>query len=124
MPSDKDREILKEISKYFIKHGEDECWNWVGKKWMGYGIFCYKGKKWRAHRLMWALSGRSFTDGLVLDHLCRNRECVNPSHLREVTIGENVLCGAGITAKNKLKTVCVNGHELNESNTIIRKDIS
>ena len=71
-----------------------------------------------AHRLSWFFSGRLFTEGLVLDHICRNRFCINVDHLREVTRAENTLCGFGAAAINKRKTHCKRGHELSGWNAM------
>jgi hypothetical protein len=57
---------------------------------------------------------------LVLDHLCRNRRCVNPEHLEIVTSVENVMRGEGFGPKNAAKTHCDKGHEFTPENTYIR----
>lgn len=68
----------------------DSCWNWTaGKDQAGYGLFTYEGRLWKAHRVAWELYGRGFVNGSFLDHICHNRECVNPEHLREATPKQN-----------------------------------
>jgi len=56
-------------------------------------------------------------NGLVLDHLCKNRKCVNPLHLRVVTQAVNCLSGDSPPARNSRKTHCPNGHEYSPENT-------
>jgi hypothetical protein len=70
-----------------------------------------------AHRVAWALEYGAYPDypSEVLDHLCRNRACVNVEHLEITTIGENVLRGDTIAAQNKAKTHCHQGHDLSEA---------
>lgn len=57
-------------------------------------------------------------NGLELDHLCRNRACVNPYHLDPVSHAENMRRGvAGL--KQREKTHCPVGHEYTAENTYI-----
>lgn len=73
------------------------------------------------HRVSALLHGLELNRGLVLDHRCRNRRCVNPAHLRQISRGENVLCGVSLSAINKLKTHCSGGHEFTKENTYVNK---
>lgn len=99
----------------------DLCWLWTGNvTHQGYGEFYLAGSTHRAHRISWVLAGNSLTPGLVIDHICRVRECVNPDHLREVTHRENTLAGIGPTAINARKVRCKAGHEFDEENTYQR----
>jgi HNH endonuclease len=62
-------------------------------------------------------------EGLELDHLCRNRACVNPAHLEPVSHRENVLRGASFAAINAVKTHCIHdGHPFDDVNTIVRPE--
>jgi hypothetical protein len=60
-------------------------------------------------------------EGKQLDHLCRNRACINPEHLEPVTAKENILRGESFSAKNARKTHCIHGHELSGDNLRILK---
>jgi len=66
-----------------------ECWEWTGGKTGGYGDFRKGNKVLRAHRYSFEMANGPLTDGLVLDHLCNNKACVNPDHLEEVLNSEN-----------------------------------
>ena len=71
---------------------ENGCWEWLGCIIAsGYGIISLKNEEWRIHRLVWTLLVDEIPDGLVIDHICRNRKCCNPEHLRHVTHRENIL---------------------------------
>jgi hypothetical protein len=75
--------------------------------------------KWRKllHRWTWEQANGPIPEGLVIDHLCRNRACCNPEHLEPVSPEENVKRGIGVAAKFAARTHCDNGHEFNENNT-------
>ncbi|MEU5322933.1 HNH endonuclease signature motif containing protein [Streptomyces sp. NPDC021056] len=72
-----------------------------------------------AHRYAWELLREPIPAGLVIDHLCRNRRCVNPGHLEVVTLAENTRRGFGISTFNALKTHCPQGHPYSVENTYI-----
>ena len=65
------------------------CWNWHSVSVHGYGQVRIEGRKRPAHRVMYEKLNGAIPDGMVLDHLCRNRRCVNPEHLEAVSSGEN-----------------------------------
>jgi len=64
-----------------------------------------------AHRLAYERARGPIPDGLVIDHLCRNRWCCNPDHLEAVTNEENILRGFSPPAQNARKARCPNNHE-------------
>jgi hypothetical protein len=104
------------------------CWIWVAAMTSGYGSIGIgsrtDGSRRRelAHRLSYKQLIGPVPEGLELDHLCRNRACVNPAHLEAVTHRENVLRGASLNAFNAKKTHCKHGHPFSPENTYVRKD--
>jgi hypothetical protein len=57
------------------------CWLWIGNLGVtGYGYMSYQNVTYRAHRLAYMSANGPIPEGLVLDHLCRTRNCVNPDH--------------------------------------------
>lgn len=97
----------------------DGCWEWLASRDpYGYGKFNAKflGTD-KAHRVAYTLLRGEIPNGLQIDHLCRNRGCVNPYHMEVVTSGQNTRRGVGTSARNAVKTHCKNGHAFTESNT-------
>lgn len=96
----------------------DDCWNWIGAiNSGGYASF-FNGKKvMSAHRWSYEHFVGKIPAGLDIDHLCRNRRCVNPEHLEPVTRQVNVRRGTNPAAGNARKTHCVRGHEFSPGNT-------
>lgn len=86
------------------------CWNWTGTlQKNGYSTFYLQGRTLRGHRWSYEHYVGTIPDGLEIDHLCRNRKCVNPEHLEPVTAQEN--------SRRAMRSHCVNGHEFTDDNT-------
>ncbi len=104
----------------FRQHG---CWEWkAALTTSGYSEFSSKRTRLLGHRVAYEQVNGLVPRGLTLDHLCRNRRCVNPDHLEPVTNRENILRGEGISVANAAKTHCPQGHEYTPANTILRKN--
>lgn len=94
------------------------CWQWTGfLNHDGYGRAWMHGKHVMAHRFTYEALVGPIPAGLVIDHLCRNRSCVNPAHLEPVTLGTNLHRGDTITSRNAAKTHCPQGHPYSPENT-------
>lgn len=117
--SDVPRErIYRFASKVRVQPGG--CWEWAGNCHpdSGYGrVWFSKNDDRLAHRVCYEWAVGPIPEGLTLDHLCRNRRCVNPSHLEPVTNTENVMRGFSPAAVNARKRTCWRGHPFDETNT-------
>lgn len=100
-----------------------ECWPWKGCAMppkrtaiSGYGYYYIGGVRAPAHRYSFVLVNGEINPDLVVDHLCRNPCCVNPSHLEAVSNVENVMRGLSPPAQNARKEFCKRGHHLGGEN--------
>lgn len=92
----------------------NQCWPWKKPQSTGYGQFWIDGKPIGAHRVAYELSKGTIPEGLQIDHLFRNRACINPAHLEPVTCQVNLLRGETKAAYNAAKTHCKRGHAFSE----------
>jgi hypothetical protein len=95
---------------------EGDCWEWLGTKRGGYGLFKLNKRHQQATRVAYQLTHGPLLSHLELDHLCKNKGCVNPAHLEPVSHRENVLRAEGPTSINAKKTHCISGHPLDGFN--------
>lgn len=104
----------------------NECWLWIPRLGGGgYGQIYIKGKQRYVHRVSYELANGPIPHGLVVDHICKVRHCVNPAHLRAVTTRENIIHaraweqGAQV---QRSKTRCPKDHPYDEANTSKKPD--
>jgi hypothetical protein len=105
-----ENEAARFRSKYIV--APSGCWLWqsvLDKD--GYGTFYFRRKNRRAHRVGYYSTRGEIPAGMVIDHSCGVRHCVNPSHLRTQTPRQNSLENSrGVGAVNARKTHCAKGH--------------
>lgn len=120
--------IIDNFLKRFVQGEKDKCWEWIGSFFVtGYGnIRPRKGIQLYAHRVSYMYFVGEIPKGLVIDHLCENRKCVNPNHLEPTTIVDNIqrTFDRGKPRKNKKHLViggtCLKrGHQIESDADII-----
>jgi len=84
------------------------CWDWIGATTTeGYGSLMLNNGRTYAHRVSYETFRGPIAPSMVIDHLCRNRLCINPDHMEVVTLAENFRRG------NRIKHIlCTRGHPL------------
>lgn len=92
----------RDFNKLYEPEPNSGCWLWIGS--LAPGGYGKHSSRW-AHRVSYQRHIGPIPEGLHIDHLCRNRQCVNPAHLEAVTCRENLLRGP-----NAMKTACLRGH--------------
>lgn len=101
---------------------DGDCWIWTGSRTRnGYGQLGIHGARYMAHRAFYMYFVGEIPEGLDLDHLCRNRACVNPWHLDPVTRSVNLLRGDTERTHFSSRVACPQGHLYDEANTAIRR---
>ena len=99
------------------------CWISANRKLRdGYTQTSYLGRRWMTHRLSWLMHHGPIPEGLTLDHLCRQTDCLNPDHLEPVTSRTNTLRGQTVAAAKAAQVECINGHPLEGANLYRRAD--
>lgn len=118
------RAAIDRLREKYIEDPNTGCWNWTAAlDTKGYGTFAMTSqRKVHAYRASYTLLVGDVPKGLVLDHLCRNRRCVNPAHLEPVTVRENLMRGETKAAQNAAKTHCAHGHPFTADNLLKRQD--
>lgn len=106
-----------------VQVSDNGCWTWTAAKSVdGYGHFKFDGRTCIASRLVYLCVVGEIPAGYEVDHLCRQRSCVNPSHLEAVTHRVNSLRSSNVGGKNATKTHCPRGHAYTKGNTSVERN--
>jgi len=106
----------------------DGCWTWTGA-YTRYGsgsngVVMRRGKVMRVrttrhvHRIVYELVWGPIPPAFTIDHLCVNRGCIRPSHLRTMSRAENVMRGRSVCAEHARQRACYRGHPLSGENVV------
>jgi hypothetical protein len=94
----------EDISRFWSKaaiRDVNDCWHWLGAKTTrGYGEFSYRDHPYQAHRIAYQIIHGPIPSLALIDHVCFNRDCVNPNHLRIATDQENMQHRSGANSNN------------------------
>jgi hypothetical protein len=114
IPTFNAQDVLSQVSF----DSDDKCWEWNGyiTKY-GYGVYGHMG--YMVHRIIYELLVDKLGTEESIDHLCKNKKCVNPNHLEVVSLRENVLRSNNFYAINARKSYCKHGHIFDDDNTYI-----
>ena len=105
---------INRIKNKYLVDQKTGCWTWIASNREGYPLIWHNKKMERAHRVVYQILIGSIQSGLYLDHLCRNKLCINPDHLEPVTPRINTLRGLlpeKSRARHANQTHCKHGHE-------------
>lgn len=105
--------VISRFATRFVVDQASGCWLWTGRKMSeGYGMITVSGRSQLAHRISFELYRGPIAAGLVIDHLCSVRACVNPNHLDATTQRINNLRSFNVSGCNARKRRCDSGHVL------------
>lgn len=112
--------VAQRVFGRILIDAETGCWEWVGSlNDDGYAQFALSHTfTKRVARFLYEEEYGPLDPSIHLDHLCRNRPCVNPAHLDPVTPRVNILRGVGPTAINARREYCTNGHDLSDPDVL------
>ncbi len=113
--------------------GDNYCWIWQGTKMKnGYGQLRVGSKRDGSRRmeLVHRFAYRHFKEPIPysfqINHLCRNRACVNPNHLEALSavehykqVRDHSKAVAATRRRQNAKTHCPYGHHYSKENTYI-----
>lgn len=118
--------IKERFDSKWMPEPNTSCWIWLANTSKdGYAIFSLNGKSVSGHKAAlllykgFPINTTTAKNKMNWDHVCRNRSCVNPAHLRLLTKRENIFIGTGASARNKNKTYCKHGHLFDGDNIIL-----
>jgi hypothetical protein len=116
--------MLERFEERVLRIPFHSCWEWDGARMPnGYGKWTFSketGKSRLAHRIAYELFVGPIPAGLQIDHLCRNRGCVNPAHLEAVPGVVNNRRGNSLSAQRRRQTHCKRGHLFDHKNTYLK----
>lgn len=113
--SGRNKSAIDRFAQKVVINQLNDCWEWQGaKSSIGYGQFAPTsrrkgGKLTSPHRFIWEYLNGEIPNQREIDHICKNRACANPTHLRLVTHQEN-------QQYSLLKEFCKHGHPLSGAN--------
>ena len=120
--SPKRTSAVERFDKIKAASNVEDCWIWDGGRALHsggvYGMAYFQKLRIPAHRAAYLYWVGEIPPKLVVDHLCRNTECINPDHLEAVTQGESIR--RGLLGRLKAN-VCRKGHEYTPDNIIVNK---
>lgn len=113
------RNTVERLRRRYVTE-QNECWVWTGgiaKN--GYSKVRINNRYQSGHRAFYEHYKGPIPGGLQIDHLCRNKRCVNPDHLEAVTARVNTRRSDNLTARKARQTHCIRGHPLSGDNLYV-----